>query len=102
MYRCRVSPETDKVSPETGKDPQEKQDIIHGTPHCAATIGRGDGLATKAQADRITVIEADDGPVTRQPGLASRPVGVLLTPRRTFGDVVRQAKWLGALRPSSR
>ena len=27
----------------------------------------------------------------------SRLVGVLLTPRRTFGDVVRQPKWLGAL-----
>ena len=45
--------------------------------------------------------ETDNGPVrppaTRQPGLVSRLVGVLLTPRRTFGDVVRQPKWLGAL-----
>ena len=36
-------------------------------------------------------------PAMRQPGLVSRLVGVLLTPRRTFGDVVRQPKWLGAL-----
>ena len=45
--------------------------------------------------------EADDGPARPpampQPGLVSRLVGVLLTPRRTFGDVVRQPKWLGAL-----
>ena len=45
--------------------------------------------------------ETDDGaarpPATRHPGLVSRLVGVLLTPRRTFGDVVRQPKWLGAL-----
>ncbi len=45
--------------------------------------------------------EADDGPARppamRQPGLVSRLAGVLLTPRRTFGDVVRQPKWLGAL-----
>ena len=45
--------------------------------------------------------ETDDGPArpaaARQPALASRLVGVLLTPRRTFGDVVRQPQWLGAL-----
>ena len=45
--------------------------------------------------------EADAGPARppamRQPGLVSRLVGVLLTPRRTFGDVMRQPKWLGAL-----
>ena len=45
--------------------------------------------------------ESDDGPArpaaTHHLGLVSRLVGVLLTPRRTFGDVVRQAKWLGAL-----
>ena len=45
--------------------------------------------------------ETDDGPARqpamRQPGLVSRLAGVLLTPRRTFGDVVRQPKWLGAL-----
>ena len=34
---------------------------------------------------------------TREPGLVSRLVGVLLTPRRTFGDIVRRPKWLGAL-----
>ena len=45
--------------------------------------------------------ETDDGvaapPAARGPGLASRLVGVLFTPRRTFGDVVRQPHWLGAL-----
>jgi len=34
---------------------------------------------------------------THQPGLVSRLVGVLFTPRQTFADVVRQRKWLGAL-----
>ena len=34
---------------------------------------------------------------TRHLGLVSRLVGVLLTPRRTFSDVVRQPRWLGAL-----
>ena len=45
--------------------------------------------------------ETDDGPIrpsaTRQLGLVPRLVGVLLTPRRTFGDVVRQPRWLDAL-----
>jgi len=45
--------------------------------------------------------DPDDGvarpTTTRQPGLVSRLAGVLFTPRRTFGDVVRQPKWLGAL-----
>ena len=45
--------------------------------------------------------ETDDGPARPpamdQPGLVLRLAGVLLTPRRTFGDVVRQPKWLGAL-----
>ena len=45
--------------------------------------------------------ETNDGvarpPATRQPGPVSRIVGVLLTPRRTFGDIVREPKWLGAL-----
>lgn len=45
--------------------------------------------------------ESDDGPArpaaTRHLGVVSRLVGVLLTPRRTFGDVVRQTNWLGAL-----
>ena len=36
-------------------------------------------------------------PAARHPGLVSRLVGVLLTPRRTFGDVVHQPTWLGAL-----
>ena len=36
-------------------------------------------------------------PATHGRGLVSRLVGVLLTPRRAFGDVVRQPKWLGAL-----
>ena len=33
----------------------------------------------------------------RGPGLVSRLVGVLLTPRRTFGNVVERPRWLGAL-----
>ena len=36
-------------------------------------------------------------PATPHPRLVSRLLGVLFTPRRTFGAVVRQPKWLGAL-----
>jgi hypothetical protein len=34
---------------------------------------------------------------TRHPGLGSRILGVLFSPRRTFGDIVRRPRWLGAL-----
>lgn len=36
-------------------------------------------------------------PAARGPGLVSRLAGVLLSPRRTFGNVARQPRWLGAL-----
>ena len=41
--------------------------------------------------------DAARAPETRHPGLVSRLLGVLFSPRDTFGAVVARPRWLGAI-----